>query len=76
MSRFSVEMFFVSRYQNKSQGNRSLFHKVSRIEIFLDRMGTSRSLMEKFLSQAIEKLRRDILLCFTKPLVSKNFVDK
>ena len=36
----------------------------------------SRFSVEKFLSHSTEKLRRGTLLCFTKFLVSKKFMDK
>ncbi len=37
---------------------------------------TSRFSIEIFLSRVTEELRRGTLLCFTKLLVSKNFLDK
>ena len=38
--------------------------------------GKSRFSIENLLSRSTEKLRRGTLLCFTKFLVSKKFVDK
>ena len=49
---------------------------ISGIEKFMPMRGTSRFSIENLLSHSSEKLYRGTLLCFTKFLVSKNFIDK
>ena len=43
---------------------------------FMPKRGISRFSIENLLSHSTEKLRRGTLLCFTKILVSKKFMDK
>ena len=64
---------FVPQCRRTSFGNPSVFQKVFGRKKFWDRGGcVSRFFVKNLLSNSVEKLRRGILLCFRKLLVSKN----
>ena len=68
--------FLVSQCRIFSQGNPSVFHYFPISKNFMPMRRISRFSIENLLSHSIKKFRRGTVLCFTKFLVSKKFMDK
>ena len=69
---------FVSQYRNHKlcKGTLLISRKFRVSKKFMRKRGISRFSIEKLVSHSTNKLRRETILCFTKNLVSKTFLDK